>query len=86
MIELLHEQYESDGSTVLFRCAECGYISLSLGSLHGHIERHRGYTRFNIQVPLTKTAMAKRNALMERTEVLRVDETSEISLEEVEGL
>jgi len=86
LLDLLHEQYESDGSTVLFRCSECGYISLSLGSLHAHVERHRGYTRFNIQVPLTKTRMANMNALMERTEIVRVDETSEISLEEVEGL
>lgn len=83
---LLHEEYESDGSTVLFRCTECGYTSLSLGSLHAHVERHRGYTRFNIQLPFTKTAMANADRLMECTEVLRVTETEAISLDAVEGL
>jgi len=83
---LLHEQYEADGDLVLFRCTECGYVSLSLGRLHGHIEGHRGYTRFGIQVPFTKTAMADVDELMDRTEVLRVEDTSEVTLDEVEGL
>lgn len=83
---LLHEQYHSDGDLVVFRCSECGYASLSLGGLHGHIERHRGYTRFNIQVPFTRTSMANVPRLMEYTEVLRVSEAQEISIEEVEGL
>lgn len=82
----LHEEYESDGSLVLFRCTECGQTSMSLGSLHAHCEKHRGYTRWNIQLPLTKTSMADFDRLMDYTEVLRVEETSEISLEEVEGL
>jgi len=86
LLDKLHEQYESDGSTVLFRCTECGYTSLSLGGLHAHVERHRGYTRFNIQIPFTRTAFANVDELMQRTEVLRVDETSEIGLKEVEGL
>lgn len=83
---LLHEQYKADGDLVLFRCTECGYVSLSLGWLHGHIEGHRGYTRFGIQVPFTKTAMADVDELMDRTKVLRVEDTSEVTLDEVEGL
>lgn len=82
----LHEEYESDGLLVLFRCAECGITSLSLGGLHGHIEKHRGYTRFGIKIPFTKTSMGNFSELMKRTEVLLVEETTEISLEEVEGL
>jgi len=71
---------------VLFRCSECEYTSMSLGSLHAHVETHRGYTRFGIQIPLTKTAMANVDELMKLTEVVRVEETSETSLSEVEGL
>lgn len=84
--DLLHEEYESDDSLVLFRCTECGYTSLSLGGTHGHIEKHRGYTRFNIGIPFTKTSPGNFGELMKRTEVLLVEETSEIDLEEVEGL
>jgi len=86
ILNRLHEQYESDGRPVLFRCSECGHISQSLGSLHAHIEGHRGYTRFNIQIPFTKTAIANHEQLVEYTEILRVDETTEIRLTEVEGL
>jgi uncharacterized Zn finger protein len=85
-MDLLHEQYESDGQLVLFRCTECGYVSLSLGATHGHIEKHRGYTRFNIPVPFTKESMANVDELMKRTEVLRVNNTTEIDIKEVEGL
>jgi len=84
--ELLHEQYESDGQLVIFRCRECGHVDLSLGRLHAHAETHRGFTRFNIQVPLTKTSAGNFVQLMEYTEVLRIDELSEISLDDVEGL
>lgn len=86
MVDLLHEEYESDGDLVLFRCRECGYTSLSLGAAHGHIEKHRGYTRFNIQIPFTKTSMANVDRLMDYTAVLRVTDTEEIELQEVEGL
>lgn len=85
-MDFLHEEYEADGRTVLFRCRECGYTSLCLGALHGHAERHRGFTRFNIQLPFTSTSPADVDALMELTEVLRVDETTPIVLEDVEGL
>ncbi len=84
--KLLHEQYESGGDLVLFRCTECGWVSMSLGSLHAHVETHRGYTRFGIQIPFTKTAIANADELMKRTEVVRVQDTEEIALEEVEGL
>jgi len=86
LTDLLHEEYEADGDLVLFRCTECGYTTLSLGGLHGHIEGHRGYTRLNIGIPFTKTAMGNVDELMKRTEVLRVDETEAISLDRVEGL
>jgi hypothetical protein len=86
ILDRLHEEYYVDDDLVLFRCSECGYTSLSLGSTHAHIERHRGYTRFGIQIPFTKTALANVDALMERTEVVRVNETSDISIKEVEGL
>lgn len=85
-MSFLHEQYESDGDLVLFKCTECDYVSLSLGSLHAHVEGHRGYTRFNIQVPFTKTAMANVDRLMKYTTVLRVESARQISLSEVEGL
>jgi uncharacterized Zn finger protein len=86
LLDRLHEEYESDGQLVLFRCTECGQTNMSLGSLHAHIETHRGYTRFNIQIPFTKSAMANVDELMKYTDVLRVDSVSEISLSEVEGL
>lgn len=84
--DLLHEEYEADGQTVLFRCTECGQTRMSLGALHAHIEGHRGYTRFGIQIPFTKTAVANTDELMKRTEVLRVGETTEVSLDDVDGL
>lgn len=83
---MFHEEYVSDGCLVVFSCTECDYHSLSLGSLHAHVETHRGYTRFGIQLPFTSTSPGKADELMERTEVLRVEETSEISLAGVEGL
>ena len=86
LAEPLHEQYDADGRLVLFRCTECGYISLSLGGLHVHIESHRGYTRFNIQLPFTGSSQGDFGALMDRTQVLRVDDVTEIDREEVDGL
>jgi len=80
----LEEVDEEDDDLVLFRCAECGYVSLSLGQTHAHIEQHRGYTRFNIQLPFTSTAMANADELMDRTEVVRVTGTEDISLDQVD--
>lgn len=84
--DFLHEQYESDGDLVLFCCRECGHTDLSLGGLHGHCERHRGYTRFNIQIPFTKTSMANVDELMKLTEVVRVRDTEVIDIDDVAGL
>jgi len=84
LLDLLHEEYTADGRLVLFRCTECGQTYLSLGSCHAHIEGHRGYTQLGIQVPFTKTALANGDELMKRTEVLRVEATSEVPLEMVE--
>jgi len=86
LLDRLHEEYEADGNLVVFRCSECGQHSLSLGSLHAHIESHRGYTRFGIQLPFTKTAIANGDELMKRTEIVRVAETESTTLQEVEGL
>jgi len=84
--DLLHEQYDADGDLVLFRCTECAHVSMSLGSLHAHAETHRGYTRFGIQIPFTKTTIANVDELMKLTEVVRVDSTEPIALSEVDGL
>ena len=86
LLDYLHEQYESDGSLVVFRCSECGQADLSLGSLHAHIEGHRGYTRFGIQLPFTKTSPGEFDRLMDYTDVVRVEESSQIRLSEVDGL
>lgn len=86
LLDRLHEEYESDGGLVLFRCTACGHTSMSLGSIHAHCESHRGWTRFGIQLPFTTTALGDFDRLMELTEVVRVEETREISLDQVEGL
>jgi len=86
LLERFHEEYESDGRLVVFRCKECGFTSMSIGTIHAHVERHRGFTRFNIQIPFTKTSMGNFDELMNWTEALRVEDTAEISLKEVEGL
>jgi len=78
---LLHEQHESGDSTVLFRCTECDYTSLSLGQLHAHAEKHRGW--FGLQLPWR---VGDFDALMEYTEVLRVESASEIPLTQVNDL
>jgi hypothetical protein len=86
LLDRFHEEHENDGALVVFRCRECGQHSLSLGSLHAHIEGHRGYTRLGIQVPFTQTSPGDFDRLMEYTDVLRVDNMSEMPLAEVEGL
>lgn len=78
---LFHEQYESDNAVVLFSCTECDHVSLSLGSLHAHAEQHRGW--FGFQWPWRYGDF---DQLMELTEIVRVQEVEEISIEEVEGL
>lgn len=85
---LLHEQYKHDesGNLVVFGCSECDVMSLSLGWIHGHIESHRGYTRFNIQLPFTETSPGNVDDLMDHTEIYSADELTEIELAEVDGL
>jgi len=82
-MSLWHEQSGVDGDVILFQCTDCGQIELSLGALHAHIERHRGYTRWNIQVPFTRGVVANWEELMARTEVLRVQEVEQITLDDV---
>ncbi len=38
LLEKFHEEYECEGDFVLFRCTECGRMSMSLGSIHAHCE------------------------------------------------
>mgnify|MGYP000721690787 CR=1 FL=1 len=85
-MDLFHEEYYADGDLVIFECDECGYTSLSLGGVHGHIESHRGYTRFGIQIPFTKTSVANVGELMKLTNVYKVTEKEEIDINEVEEL
>ena len=87
LLDYLHEQYETgDGRPVIFECTECGHRDQSLGSLHAHIEGHRGYTRLGIQVPLTDTSPGDFEALMKLTEIVAIEETEAVDLQEVEGL
>lgn len=86
LLNHLHEQYNACGDIVLFQCRDCDRLSLSLGSLHAHIEQHRGYTRFGIQLPIGKTSPGNFEQLMEKTDVLRVTGVEPIELEAVDGL
>jgi len=82
LLDLLHEQYEtSDGRPVLFRCTECGFRHQSLGRLHAHAEKHRGWRGW--QLPWRHGDF---EALMELTEVVAVAESEPVALDEVEGL
>lgn len=82
LLDYLHEQYQThDGRPVLFRCTECGYRSQSLGSLHAHIEGHRGW--FGFQLPWR---YGDADALMELTEVVAIEDSEAVSLAEVDGL
>lgn len=56
----------------LYRCTECGKTSLSLGSLHSHIEKHTPWYSWG-----------NFDRLMQHTEILEVKETEEVTLEEV---
>lgn len=64
--------YPHDDQMRLYRCKECGKVSVSLGYLHGHIEKHQGFGPFNLIPNPFKTANPA--ALMEKTEVLYVRE------------
>lgn len=69
---------DSSDELVIYRCTECGKTSVSLGWLHAHCEQHRGL--FGIPFPWL---MGDFDALMEMTEVLRVEDYSSVGLDEV---
>lgn len=66
---------------VVYRCTDCGKTSVSIGWLHAHCERHVGWGPFNLLPP---PFPGNFDALMEKTEVLRVNSYSATDLEEVE--
>lgn len=39
-------RYDRGDSIEIYRCTECGYVALTLGGLHGHIEGHRRLWNF----------------------------------------
>jgi len=85
LLDRFHEQYTSLGNLVVFRCTECGYTTLSLGGLHAHVEGHwstLGWFKWHTYQWLKPSE----NKWMESTEVLRVDQTTSITLDDVEGL
>lgn len=67
---------DRDEEIVVYRCTECGKTSVSIGWLHAHVERHRGF--FGLQLPWR---VGDFDALMEMTEVLRVEDYSEVDIE-----
>lgn len=66
------------GPITLYRCTECGKLSVSRGYLHGHIEKHQGFGPFNIIPDPRKTANP--DALDEKTEVLEVTSYEVVAL------
>jgi hypothetical protein len=59
----------SNDTIELYRCTECGKLSVSLGWLHSHIERHLGWGPWKmLPPPLPGNA----DALMDKTEVIQV--------------
>lgn len=78
-------EQEQDGDyrdkMVLFRCTECGKTSTSLGWLHAHIENHVGIGPFGLIPNPFKTARFSK--LMELTEVMHVEKTEEMDIDEV---
>lgn len=74
MVLLPTDQSSQEDAVELYRCSECGKTSVSLGWIHAHIEKHRGYTRFNIQIPFTKTSMANVDELEKLTEEYEIPE------------
>lgn len=82
LLDYLHEQYETaDGRPVIFECTECGYRHQSLGRLHAHAETHRGWHGW--QLPWRHGDFA---ALMELTEVVAIEDSEPVTLDDVEGL
>lgn len=58
----------------LYRCTECGKLSVSIGWLHAHIDgKHRGWGPFNLLPPIWPT-YGHYPSLMAYTQTLRVTE------------
>lgn len=84
VVRLMTDDRHGD-ELVLYRCTECGKLSVSVGWLHAHIEaKHTGFGPFNI-VPDIRAIGNYQND-MTMTKVLRVDEATEIGIEDVEHL
>jgi len=82
LLDYFHEQYQThDGRPVCFRCTECGYRHQSLGRLHAHAEKRRGWHGW--QLPGRHGDF---EALMELTEVVAIEEQTTVPLDDVEGL
>lgn len=64
-------EFEEAETFYLYRCTECGKLSVSLGYLHGHAEKHRGWGPWN----LLPAIPGDEAALMELTEVLEAEVT-----------
>ena len=60
----------------LYRCTKCGKISTCLGSIHAHIETHRGL--LGIQLPWK---FGDSDALMEMTKCYEIPERLLIEFE-----
>lgn len=86
-MSLLHEQHtDVNGRLVLFRCTDCGYVSMSLGSLHAHVESHWslfGSLRWHLTHWLREDPAEK---WLRSTEVVAVTEVEPTELEKVRGL
>lgn len=73
-----HEDLQ-DSEFVVFRCKECGKTSVSLGWLHAHAEKHRGF--FGFQLPWKYGDVYE---LMGLTDVVKVTECETVELSEDE--
>lgn len=61
-------------SVELFRCTECGKLSVSHGWLAAHVDsNHRGYTRLGIQPPIGKRAPGNAEATDRKIERLEAE-------------
>jgi hypothetical protein len=71
-----HEEF------VLYRCTDCGKVSVSIGWLHAHIEnKHFGFGPWNIIPDLRK--MGDFKADMTKTDVIRVTDYEHADIDEV---
>ena len=66
-----HTSSQNVNGNTLFRCTVCGTVEESIGTIHAHVEKHRGYTRFGIQIPFTKTSPGNADELMKKTEKIK---------------